>query len=253
MQQKFQSLWRDLKDFCLCSLYFRKTYPSSILPKIRYVKKIDIDQLLSNQNIIILRRSEISIDETYNKSGNINEKAIPLRQINDLSLNILGTKFKLEFFKYSPINKTNAVKEWTGEKIYLSDHFGNYKIIEGKCAILWNSSEVYNKNVKRPYVNPKNKELKNILQAFNREFIEDNGNLKGTYSATLTFDHFPTNLNYWHGQLQIISDQDNTIEKIKNHYEKEIADQILRDILCVKFIPLDKYTPVAIGKEYYYK
>jgi hypothetical protein len=252
MLQRLQLWLRGFKNYLLYKFFFHikgyTYYPSSILPKIKYCTKIDIDALLRHQELYILRRSNKTRSETFNELGILREDAILGKEIPGLSMNLLGAKFKAGFIKYVPHVKTRAVVNWDGSKtIYLSDFIGLYSTIEIYSPIFFRGSDIHNISI--PYVKKENKELTRILGKLKLKYRLSNGDVKATGRAVL--EHVPTNLNYWHVEQCLLNFNDIAIPTLKNGFDKDISGYFIAHVLSVKALPDIDVQPTPLAKSSY--
>ena len=124
MFQKLKYLSINLKNIFLCKIYRllgKLVYPYCILPKKSYVIKMNFDELVDNQSIFVLRRSDLCEEETFFRFINgdflLNDDAIENRRVPNLSINLMGGLFKDEHSKFVPLN--DAQSSWEGGSVYL--------------------------------------------------------------------------------------------------------------------------------------
>ena len=154
MLQKLKNLQKNLTNTYLCKklrLSGQLVYPYSILPKTKYKLEINFDDLISDGIVYLLRRSDLPFGETFHtfNDGNkvLNDDAIDINRIPDLSLNLLGSYYKTIHSKYIPIK--DGSKQWVGLKVYLSEYLNEYKVDNENGHIFINATELHNKTL--PY------------------------------------------------------------------------------------------------------
>jgi len=233
MQQQPQTLWKDLKNFFLCK-YLRCTgklsYPHSILPKPKYKSIINIDDLQSHQELVVLRRSSKSKEESFNSIGNLRSDIIDEKEIAGLSMNLMGTFLKEEHIVFSPKMRTKAVERWPGlVKVYLSEFKSLYNILSTVSPIYYRVSDLHNITI--PYKKQYDTEIEKVLKKLKLKFDTDNLEFKA--NGQIQIEHAPTYLNYWHVELCLLDFNTNPVRKIKNQFHTSLASYVLSDILSV--------------------
>lgn len=234
MQQLLQTWWKDLKNFFHCKylrLQGKLTYPHSILPKTNYKSLIDIDELHSHQELVVLRRSSKSKEDSFNSVGVLRNDIINERDIAGLSMNLMGSFFKEQYIKFAPTNNTKAVEKWPGlTKVHLSDFLTLYKTLPVVSPIYYSVSDLHNISI--PYIKPNTKDIKDLLNNMNAKFEISGSNLVASGKILVT--HEPTYLNYWHVELHLINLNSDPVERVKNNTHKVLANYIFEHILSVK-------------------
>lgn len=255
MFPRFHYSQKALQNILLCSLFrlFGKLhYPARILPKIKFRNILDIDSLIVNQHVYFLRRSDHTVENTFNVLGNkytLKEDVLTYSDIPGLSLNIVGGRFKLKHLKFKLNGKSSAVLPWDGSSsIYLCDHLNNYEIAGIYSPIFIDSEYTHNLNI--PYSRPYDKHLKNLLIALGREVVPENNICN--FTGRLKFVPAPTNLNYWHVELKIFDVEKNEINKKSSTWIRTLCEQILNDVIAANALPQIP-EPVKIPSSFYIK
>lgn len=233
MYQKPQLLWKDFKNICQCKWYrlIRKlSYPSCILPKVSYQAKLNIDDLVNNFDIFLLRRSNKKKSETFNELGILREDAIVGNEVPFLSMNLLGGLFKAKHCKYNPKMKTKATEKWDGNKrIYLADFINDYAVLPITSQIVYNVKDIH--NIPVPFsVSESNKDGKKLFEALKAKKVGTRFELLGKTSI----EHDPTNLNYWHAELVLWDFKSDPVVKYKNEWQTTSIGYIISHVLTMK-------------------
>ena len=234
MPLQFQLLWKDLKNFLICKFrLFTKGsfYPNSILPKLRYRRYINIDELIEKQQMVILRRSDKPVAETFNDLGILREDALVAKDLPGFSMNLLGANFKTPFIKYVPIINTKATERWNGiDKIYLADYINLYKIKEVWSPIFFKGSDMHNLEI--PYTKSEDKSILKVLKKLHLKYEVSDSTINSSGKAIIK--HVPTNLNYWHLELHLTNFNGDIIKKVSNQFDKDISGYLISHVLSVK-------------------
>lgn len=244
MSQKLKSLLESLKNICHCKilrLTRRLNYPYEILPKEKFKLKIDFNELVSSSTIYVLRRSEVPQSETFHffNDGSflLNEDALDLKRIPNLSLNIMGARFETKHSKFIAINA--GADKWTGGHVHLSKFLKNYKIDDTKGTIFINANELHDKTL--PYNLSSNvqlhKEIEKFKALFGTNIVSNIPPNDIELLGKIQFVHDPVILNYWHVVLEIKNYKETTLEKAKNAPDKKFVEVIFNDWIKVNSYP----------------
>jgi len=254
MQLLPQHLWKNLKNFLLYNYYTsigKYKYPNSILPKNYYRRIIEIDKILKTQELITIRRSKKKENEIFNDCGILRDDVIIDKDIPGLSMNLLGSKYKINYIKYVPKIKTKATEEWNGiEAVYISEFFKCYSVLDEYSAIFFNVSDLHNVNI--PYNKKKDDSVIQILRKLSLKYeISENGQIKSEGKALV--EHVPIYLNYWHLELKLLDFNGNQISKASNQFNKHIVSFMLLQYLKVKAVSNPRIVIPSISKIDYKK
>lgn len=248
MFQKLQRLQKALRNILLCNVYRLSgnlDYPNYILPKTNYKPLMNVDGLVKSQPTCLVRRSDKSLEDTFNKLGDyytLKEGVIIHSDIPNLSLNLLGGLFEVQHIKYKTNHADLSSKRWDGTSpIYLADYVNSYIKVENYCAVYIDANNVHDVNV--PYKRPVDKELTNLLKAFNKDrgFEEEElKKVKNDYvlEGKTEVAHDPTNLNYWHVEFKISDYKGDTVHKGKPNWIKAYCKQVLNDLISANAYPV---------------
>ena len=252
----FYRLQRLLKG--LIDLIYRKyciffgVYPVSIIPTSTN-KIIDINKLKEVENIVVLRRSFLSNEDTFDISGKPKQRALVEVSngnakveglIKGYSMNLLGGAFVPENSKFVQITH-NGIKgsaEWNEkEQIYFWDYRRCFRIEEEKANIFFKLSDIHNKRI--PYFS-KSKDYEKSIATFYGKKIEDIRKEKsGKFLGSTKIIHKPTVLNFWHIQLHALDERNELVKgsKVKAYspdkplkeqgYKTQVGYHILAEIL----------------------
>jgi hypothetical protein len=244
MFQRFQRLSKGLKNFLLFkySQLGKYQYPVSILPKAKYKKEINLDLLIADQDLYVLRRSDKTAKETFTESGFLYEDVLLQTNVPNMSMNILGRLFKAKYIKFRPLLKTNGGKDWDGNySPKFSDLKNDFEKLKIYSPIFFKGADL--NNIEIPCSREINNDSKNLMKQLKIKPDEEDGNfiLKG--QAKLK--HSPINLNYWHIEL-VITDYKKVPKKImdiSNTWNFDATYFLLTHILTIKAL---KEIPLSI-------
>ena len=232
--QHLQFLWKYSKNtFYL--LFYRiqgKSYPAKILPKSSYQKKLDINSICDKQELNIVYRSNFNITDTFNDLGNVRGKVFDRNTVPTLSMNLLGGNFQKEHIKYRPKMKTSAVEKWSGNEVFLSDLINDYEELKIYTAIIYSSSSLNKARILFKFDLSDRSE-----KAIVRKLLNTPKLLEETFTAEgkLAIIHDPTNINYWHLELQMedYNKPSNTIRNASNKRNASAATFVIDHILTI--------------------
>jgi hypothetical protein len=218
-------------------------YPIFILPNTRYKIKMDLDELLQRNNVYIVRRSDLPLNESFNSAKKLKAAAIPLKRIPDLSTNLLGAFFKAKHIKYF-VYKPGA-DAWNGLKVRIKNFNNSYKKAEDSEPIFIEAKEL--QNIPIPFKAVNNSTNRN--RAGNLPF-EPNEQNEIQLSGKTQLVHSPTNLNYWHIELKVIDFNNSAIKNSSNKFNESACD-FIHDIIsecAIMTLPNELY---HIDRSYY--
>lgn len=234
MLQICKNLWWVSKKFCRSKLSRQNNiipYPWCLIPKRKYKSRLCIDSLLETQKLFIVRRSDKNHSETFNIFGTLRKDALTVKELPNLSMNLLGGKFKSKHLKFIPKGSSSNV--WNGkDAIMLKDYENQYEIAQTSTPIFIEAGLL--NNIQIPYNNAGREALK--LAKLNKLDIDySDPNLpKLNEKGISKISHQPTNLNYWHVELQIFNKNNDKIAKAKDMVGKSASEYILIHIISKK-------------------
>src|SRR5688572_4365756 len=103
MLKIFRISFTGLKNFLICKfhrLFCGLKYPWKILPRPTFANPINIENLVSETPAYIVRRSPLPLTETFNDVGILKDEALRSEEVAGLSMNLLGSHFKLDYIKF---------------------------------------------------------------------------------------------------------------------------------------------------------
>lgn len=244
MSQIYQYLPKNLRNIFVCKylrIIRKLNYPYCILPITKYKINIDCDTLINSQNIYILRRSNLSQEDTFQSVfGQIvlNDDAIDDIRIANLSVNLLGGKFKNKHCKY--LAKGQGASSWQGEEVYLSDYINDCNVENNKGLIFIKASLLH--NIEFPYNLPSDPNLHKEVAKF-QNTVGESRVLLNTPKQPIKvigksfFVHSPINLNYWHLELKVENYANVILENPKKNSDKRFLEQLFTNIIKLNSQP----------------
>ena len=173
------------------------SYPETILPKSINVKPFPIDKLDPTKHSLTRRIEGRLSDKAEVVGGRLRLDPDCLGVIVDMSVNLLGGRF---LPKYSSIlQKGKGKASWDGlSDIALSDYAGCYEET-GFDYVYYCMGLLHNAIYPNVY-KFKNKDTYKAYQTFleQKVYPQFTDGIEVPVSVTLTLEHDPTNLNYWH-------------------------------------------------------
>lgn len=231
-------------------------YPTVILPRTYYREEIDVKQLYAEvTDFWVSRRGEGVFEEVATRYGNgwkIERDAFG-DKIVGYSMNIEGALFDSQ--KHVCIRQMHeGSRPWKEKKaIFILRYFRCYERVVGfpiyfKASVFQNMTIPYEKNVdKKEY---------NVLSsdAHKHKMIEDKFKESGLVKAVAHtyLKHAPSNLNYWHIQLQTFAANSDEKElESESKWRKPIFDYILGILMSKKNIHVEIEEEKPIPEKYY--
>jgi len=245
-------LLRALKNTLLIEwlVYKNKiTYPLTIISSRKFVVSINLDLLLDNQDVYVLRRSDHSPEDTFNDMGYLRADVIKTARMPLLSVNLLGALFKPEYSKYRISNGGDS--KWNGECVFISEHLNDYSELPESCNIYLHANLAHGQSY--PFAfdtkDPNHrKELDKYLKGMGLPTIKEGGgnDLKGT----IKLKHDPRKLNYWHVEYHVYNYDDQEILTAKRALDKNACDRVITNVISVSASRHVKNIP-TIPQQYY--
>lgn len=234
MSLLLENLLKVLKNIFLSKYYtwFENCdFPISIIPKFYYKSLIDIESLLRSQTIYVIRRSDMSSEDTFNELGVLRNDAIKPREIPFLSLNILGGNFKVDHSKFRILNK--GIERWRNREIIsIADFLEDYTILDDYSLVYIEANGVNGQVI--PYNQNYTKELKKEVDKF-FQFVEKPKIIDEShylFKGETKLLHDPINLNYWHMELNVFDFKGEAIKYKKSKYIENFCNKVITDIIC---------------------
>ncbi len=140
------------------------TYPLGIVPKVKYRSELNLSDIFGDSNCGIVRRSILPNIDTFDKFGHVKEAAIlsSIRDIQGLSLNLLGQSFLVRHISYIPTKI--AGKGWDGNEKYLWVKYIKYVQFERKPTPIYFLFSDLN-NIQFPYLRRDDKDTQRLVKA----------------------------------------------------------------------------------------
>ena len=182
-------------------------YPEEIIPQPGYIKPFPLNELTKDEcDYHVCFRIDGALDD-YLESGSFNGKRKLMRKcfphMPHLSMNLYGGLFKPEYVRFA--QKSPGCNEWDGECIInINDFLGC--IEENPQAIpVFYESKVISQQAIRTNVTFTNKDsYKAMKKVFkNVDFPDYYEGIEVTLETDIKIVHVPTNLNYWHLQMEV--------------------------------------------------
>jgi len=175
-------------------------YPAILLPKLNY-HLIDISVLNKVSGILLIRRSEKdSLEETFDELGNVRTDALTKggsgSKFKHYSINLIGGGFIITHLNLRQIEE--GQQNWV-EGASVEDYLNKFITLPNPSIPIYFLLQDLH-NVPIPYTTTDKEEIekyRELFEAFNEEPLKQ-VEVKGT----CTIKHVPTNLNFWHVQLE---------------------------------------------------
>ena len=238
MLQIFRYLPKNLRNILVCSylIIIRKLkYPYNILPCKKYKIKLDIDILIYINDVFISRLSNLSREESFITIFNqklLNDDAIDNIRIANLSVNLIGGKFKKNHTKF--LAKGDGAKMWNGDLVYLVDYLKDYEYYKDRGIIFIDAKKIH--NIELPYNLHSDPNLHKEVAKFqdvvgNCRVITNIPKQEIKVIGKIFLKHSPTNLNYWHLELKVENYSETIIDNPKKNSDKRFLEQVFTNII----------------------
>lgn len=206
-------------------------YPESILPNSRNNKPFPIDKLPPAAHSLTRRIEGKLSDKAEVVGGRLRLDPDCLGEIVGMSVNLLGGHFLPE---YSPILQKGKGKDpWDGfSDIAIADYSGcyedtGYDYVFYRMDLLHGAAypNVYKFNNKGTY-----KAYQTFLEQ--KVYPQFTDGIEVPISVTLTLEHAPTNLNYWHFVVKTSLTDDAKLLKRDGSWRDMIFKHLLLTVYC---------------------
>lgn len=230
---------------------------SEVAPKSHYRARLNIDKIAKNNGEFwVCRAIDAPLDTLVTHMPGIkilDASCIP-DKILGLSMNLTGYKFQKRHLNIR--TKGEGQKMWDGKTIIypIKDEHAEYsKFIH---PLYYSSKKLHNRRFPASVHIQNADQAKSVAKLF-RNLAEESFKGKGTETdvetpVVLFIEHVPTNLNYWHVQMEIkpegAENKDKFTEKTsgtKSKWFKDILLQIKSDVLTMDFV----YDPEQVRHE----
>lgn len=193
-----------------------REYPNEVVPKATYKKQLVFKALKSDYpNMLVLRMVRGQKEDYYDDSSDVQELTDRIFQgtIQNLSMNLLGGKFKIEHHSFRPKND-GASDEWNGGDVNLSKYRNSYIDEIPSFYVCFNVDDIdgttypfpvkFNNQEERDAMEEKAKSILverevQIDQDVVDKFVSSEN--KVNVQVLMQLVHRPNNLNYWHVTL----------------------------------------------------
>ncbi len=221
-------------------------YPIRILPQKKYVRHIDVNNLyVKCQKSLLVRRLDVDGNPFHYIGGRklLNEGVIN-DDVLDWSTNLLGGKFKVEDVYWR--QKEKGIIEWNNEDVNIDDYNGCYEQITSANCVFITINCLHNKSIpyKRKFGSKRNLEqYVEKTHDIEEEAIKHWGVCdEPECHATITVEHKPTMLNYWHMTIEIaprdftepIPRDSKKNKSVKKRVKEALHLHIIKNVMCEK-------------------
>lgn len=215
-------------------------YPLRLIPQTNYSPKVLFEQILTVVSVTHLQRGcDIPFEQCC--CDNDPDEVLPAafgEYVHEMSVNLLGTEFKLEDIMWCQ----KGAKQWKGEAVVLDSIEGLIEIRPHKHAIYMRGDKLHRSVFSFPAeIDPKlHKDFTAAIDAAFKGPIRSSSNIENTQNdsvvkliSTVTVEHVPMNLNYWHFQItaNVQKKVGNVIIKNDKGWRKEARHYFLTTLL----------------------
>lgn len=219
-------------------------YPIRILPKIQYVKRINIGDLYTYcKEALLIRRLDCEDNPFHYIGGRklLNEGIIN-DDVLDWSTSLLGGEFKIEDICWRQIGK--GITEWNDEEINICDYNESYELTKSTYCIFIPLCCLHNQIIpyKRKFGSRKDLEqYTEKTKEFDQEVITQwNSEDELKCHASITVEHKPIVLNYWHMTIEItpydfelpVARDSKKNRSLKKKVKEALHMHILSNLIC---------------------
>lgn len=229
-----------------------KLYPSGLIPKSRWLHRIDVDKLVGlDVDVYVARRIEGKRDECIDmelgqENAFLKDDVIRNSDAPNMSLSLLGTLFQTDDLRFRQAG--DAMKDWDGKRVEsesLIERFA-FECEKGWFAVAWDVKGLHEQHVPYKKEFSREKDYNKFVQEINRvtevikmEFSEYKNSV-APLEATTKLQHSPTFLNYWHFVFDIYPmGSDTPLRDIKSKWAENLADKTLKQCLRYSFRCVD--------------
>lgn len=219
-------------------------YPIRILPQKRYVKNINIDELNEHcKKSFLVRRLAPDENPFHNIGGQkLLKEGVIKDDVLDWSTNLLGGEFKVEDIQWK--QEGEGCSYWKGEEINIADYEGCYTCLESVYPVFIAIGKLHKMGI--PYKRKFGQKSDVIHYAedthdLTKEDVEQwTPKEDPQCHATITVEHKPTKLNYWHMTVEITPldfkepmDRNSKRSKsLKDRVKKALHAHIVKNVQC---------------------
>lgn len=216
------------------------SYPIEIIPKSHYSYRINLETVLAHSGCFYVCRTAYSpiheiISEDFDGNPVLDIDAFK-KHVVGLSVNLMGGLFNESHLAYYTPMSHPSSDDWKGQPIRLTDFVGGFDRHPQAYPVYYSSEVLHRQPVRHSFISPDKSRKKSLKDIFGDRCIEIFGDEWRTH-CEIFIAHKPTNLNYWHMQLEMkpaLEDDDESFINDKA-WRKDIYVQLITDILTKKF------------------
>lgn len=216
-------------------------YPIEIIPKSYYSRRIDLEKVLAHSGCFYVCRTVYSpiediISEDFDGNKILDIDAFK-EHVVGLSVNMMGGHYNESHLVYFTRMKHPSSEDWKGQTIKLTDFVGGFDRHPQAYPIYYSSEVLHRQPVRHSFFKPDKGRKQSLKESFGDSCDEIFGDEWRT-QCEIFIAHKPTNLNYWHMQLEMkpaLEDDDKSFKNDKA-WRKDIYAQLISDILTKKFM-----------------
>ena len=215
-------------------------YPIEILPQPGYAVPFPLDKLKEQEgDYLVCYRITGSVDDCLEQGTFMGKKVLKKRcfeHLAHMSMNLYGGLFKPEYVCFA--QKRPASDPWDGKsEVKLEDYEGLFPIIDDAVAIFYLASSLTISNL-MTNMTFNNKDAYNSLLSLypDNTFPPYQKGLAVDVVTNVQIVHAPTNLNYWHLQLEVFPKGSEDELKNDNSWRRRIFEHIRDNRLIAKYM-----------------
>lgn len=234
-------------------------YPKQILPCTDYLMPMLIQQLNDEQGeFFVCRRIDKPVSNYVFDSIN-GRKQLDVdcfgESVVRLSMNLMGGLFEASHLIYQ--QKGEGRKEWNGGNVCLADYVNCIVVMSSAWPLYYSSVSLHRRHFSTRLIFKKDEKGKyNSLKEAAKSMALDDFQGKDVcvdFVSEIFISHVPTNLNYWHVQMEVkpALEEDDSYFRNGKSWREDVYTQLLVDILSFDF--MGEAVPKFIDKKYYMK
>lgn len=219
-------------------------YPIRILPKEQYVRRIDVGLLHKEcQTSLLARRLDAEECPFHYIGGRklLNEGVIN-DDVLDWSTNLLGGEFKIEDVFWR--QKGEGIEEWNDGDVDICKYNGCYEHTKSSYCVFIAINSLHNITVPYKRVFGSKSDLEKYLEKTHDITVDAIEQQHAGYEqecrATITIEHKPTKLNYWHMTIEItpkdftepITRDGKKNKSVKRRVKEALHLHIIKNVIC---------------------
>jgi hypothetical protein len=233
-------------------------YPEEITPQPDFIKPFPLNELTKDDSDYHVCFRIDGALEDYTEPGMFNGRRKLMRKcflhMPHLSMNLHGGLFKPEHVKF--VQKRPGSDNWDGNSAIDINEFIKLNCIEEKpeaVPVFYESKIICQKGIKTRVTFSNKGSYKAMRDLFaNVKFPDYHEGIEVELSTNIKIVHVPTNLNYWHLQMEVYPESsDKVLNKDEPEWRQLIFENIRDNIL--RFYFQEKPTLEYIIPEKLYK